>query len=79
MKIKTDYYLIKILGDVEPFIEGQYNSDEERLKKAQEIRKDNENHDGLYDGLYRLNIVEGKPEISCFYGNEFDGSGKSEY
>jgi len=75
MKVKTEYYLIRILGDTNPYIEGQYNSDEERLKEAQEIRKDNGDH----DGLYRLNIVEGKPEISCFFVNEFDGSGKSEY
>jgi len=75
MKVKTEYYLIRVLGDVEPFIQGQYNSDEERLKRAQEIRKT----DGDHDGLYRLNIVDGKPEISCFYGNEFDGSGTSEY
>jgi len=73
--IKEEYYLIRILGDTEPFIEGQYNSDEERLKEAREIRET----DGDHDGLYRLNIVEGKPEISCFFVNEFDGSGKSEY
>ncbi len=75
MTDKTEYYLIRIIGDVEPSIEGQYNSDEERLKEAQEIRET----DGDHDGLYRLNIINGKPEISCFFGNEFDGSGKSEY
>lgn len=68
MKNKEEYYLIRIFGDVDPVIVGEYKSDEERTLAARKIRE--EDDQDLHDGLYRLDIVNGKPVIDSFSGYE---------
>lgn len=68
MKGKEEYYLIRIFGDVDPVIVGEYKSDEERRLAARKIRE--EDDQDLHDGLYRLDIVNGKPVIDSFSGYE---------
>jgi len=65
MKNKEEYYLIRIFGDVYPFIIGPFGSDDERLLSARTARESIDE-----DGLYRLDIVNGKPVIDSFSGGE---------
>lgn len=44
-------YLIVVEDDVEPFLEGPFESDEARVLKATEHRQETQD-----DGLYRLDI-----------------------
>lgn len=63
----TKHYLIRIFGDVEPMVVGQYKSDEERIGIASDIRKETKE-----DGVYRLDIVNGKPKVNSFRADEID-------
>jgi hypothetical protein len=58
-------YLIQVWGDVEPVLHGPYNTDGSRLKKAKQLRTENEG------ALIRLDIDgEGKPQVKPFSGAE---------
>jgi hypothetical protein len=76
MKDKTEYYLIRIFGDVDPVIVGEYKSNKERDKAARKIRE--EDDQDLHDGLYRLDIVNGKPVIDSFSGYELEDCSKED-
>ena len=67
-------YLILIWGDVEPWLEGPYQNDEERHKAAQVIRqKEGEQH-----GLFALDIDDdGKPSVSTC-GKDIELQAKTE-
>jgi hypothetical protein len=61
------FYLLHIYGDVEPRLKGPYKSAKLRDRAAKRIR----HMDGdLRDGIYRLNVVKGKPEVQSFTGGE---------
>ena len=64
------HYLIKVIGDVEPEIDGPMASNEEMLQAAIEHRKT----DGdLHDGLFWLDIDENNvPVIGAFSGGDLD-------
>lgn len=62
-------YLITVWGDVEPAIEGPFDTDEERIARAAEWR-DTEDPMG---GAFRLDIDEaGTPTIAPFINHEID-------
>ncbi|MBU1248747.1 MAG: hypothetical protein KKB70_08615 [Proteobacteria bacterium] len=61
---KIDRYLIVSHGDVDPEIRGPFVNDEEVVTQARAYRL-GESDD---DGLFRLNVIDGKPEIHTFCG-----------
>lgn len=65
--MSEEYYLIRIYGDVEPEIVGQYKNDSERLQRAKAIHTEDKK-----DGIYRLDIVDGHPIVGCFTEFEVD-------
>ncbi len=68
---KVNRYLVIVVGDVDPYLQGPYKTDATRLAAARRYRK---NDDGdLSDGMYRLDIdAKGRPSIGAFCGGELD-------
>lgn len=67
MKATTDLYLTHVEGDVFLMVLGPFSSEEERLEKARELRRESSE-----DGVYILNITDGKPSMDCFSAREVD-------
>jgi len=61
------HYLVTVVGDVEPEISGPYGDDVEQLRAARRHRLSDL---GREDGLYRLRVHHGMPEIESFSGYE---------
>lgn len=65
-----DMYLLVMLGDVEPVLEGPFENDISRLEAARLYRKEQSGD----DGLYRLTVPKGvTPIVDCFTGGEISG------
>jgi hypothetical protein len=61
------HYLVTVVGDVEPEISGPYVDDAEQLRAARRHRLSDLERE---DGLYRLRVHNGMPEIESFSGYE---------
>jgi hypothetical protein len=66
---KKALYLQIIVSDVEPEIIGPFNSEEERLNAAIDHRQEDPDKE---DGLFKLDITDGIPEIGTFSGGDLD-------
>jgi hypothetical protein len=61
-------YLIIVFGDVEPSIEGPFETEGDRDAFAGEHRAETDE-----DGVYRLDVsAEGKPEVYSYSGGEME-------
>lgn len=66
----TNHYLLVMVGDISPELQGPFESDAQRVIAAQTYRVDR----GDEDGLYRLNVPKGAPvSIGAFAGAEVQG------
>jgi hypothetical protein len=63
------YYLAHIEGDVDPILHGPFETEDARNEKAVEIRLSGGD---LLDGLFKLDIKAGKPELNAYTGGEID-------
>ncbi len=64
-KPKTARYYIRVVECVEPELHGPFLTDKDRLESAREIHNQE-------DVFFRLNIVNGIPEVECFSGREME-------
>lgn len=64
---KTELYLFITVNDVEPVIRGPYTSEEARDRAARRYQSKK-----IEDGLFRLNITDGKPTTEAYSGAFFD-------
>ena len=63
-----EYYVLQILGDVEPVLHGAYHDEDERDKMARLLKSQDED-----SGLYMLNVTEGaEVEVDCYSGGFFE-------
>jgi hypothetical protein len=67
------HYLVIVVGDVEPELEGPFSCEDARDDAARRYRKTN----GDYDGLYWLDI-DGVPEIGAYSGAFFEKDDSNE-
>jgi hypothetical protein len=64
------YYLLTMLGDVEPDLAGPFATDDDVLEAAKRHRAEDP---GREDGLYQLAIDDlGNPTIGPFAGGELE-------
>jgi len=68
---KRTHYLLYVVGDVEPTLEGPYPTGDARDQKAIEIR----NEEGIdAGGLYMLDVdANGVPTVGAYTGGFLDG------
>ena len=66
--MKTKHWLLAIWGDVDPELFGPYKSDQHRLRKARQLRRDEDSD--IKSGLYRLDCPV-RPDIGAFCGGDF--------
>jgi hypothetical protein len=70
------YYLITIWGDVEPELHGPFATEEARDQAALNHRKKQlDDGEDFPDGIYPLDVIGGKPEISTYSGGFFNAEG----
>ncbi|MDO9236203.1 MAG: hypothetical protein Q7U28_09260 [Aquabacterium sp.] len=63
----TDFYLMVMLGDTDPTLQGPFTSEDARLEAARVYRES----EGNDDGLYRLDVPRGvTPLLDSFSGGE---------
>ncbi len=63
------YYLIRVVGDVEPEVHGPYKSTAERERKAIEMRRKHGDRDGIYPAsVYK----DGTLCVGAYSGAFFD-------
>jgi hypothetical protein len=68
--IKPQVYLINVVGDVDPELEGPFTNFEALADRAKELRAEDA---GMENGLFYLDIdAKGKPSIHAFSGAFFD-------
>ena len=67
---RPKFYVIQVIGDIEPTLHGPYTHEEKRDAVARQLRKD----DGgdLKDGIYPADIKNGKLEVSSYSGRFFE-------
>lgn len=65
---KRGFYLFVTWGDVEPEVIGPFPSEDARNDKAKEIRQE----EGDENGIFMLDIVDGKPETYAYSGGFFE-------
>jgi len=66
----VDLYLLVMVGDVDPTMEGPFQDDSARLDAARLYRQQQSDD----DGLYRLTVPKGvTPIVDCFTGGEIGG------
>lgn len=66
----VDMYLLVMLVDVDPVLEGPFENDSARLEAARLYRKEQSDD----DGLYRLTVPKGvTPIVDSFTGGEISG------
>ncbi|RPI56480.1 MAG: hypothetical protein EHM49_00360 [Deltaproteobacteria bacterium] len=67
-------YLVVIHGDVDPGLEGPFNSEDERDKRALEFREEYGDSSGVYmlDVNYPGPILQNAVEISAYTGGFFE-------
>jgi hypothetical protein len=46
--MKKKYYLLEVEGGIEPIVHGPYNTEDERDNAARQIRRSQEEDDGLF-------------------------------
>ena len=61
-------YLIFVWGDVEPEIKGPFKDEDERNAEARRLRQT----EGDENGIYPLDIVDGKPVIWTYINAFFE-------
>lgn len=62
---ETKLYLLVVWHDVEPELEGPFNTEDDRYARARQIREESDEH-----GVYPLD-AEGKVEVSAYSGSSF--------
>lgn len=62
-----NYYLLIIWGDLEPELEGPFDTEEDRDIRAKKFREE----EGDEHGLYMLNS-EGEAEVNAYSGEFFE-------
>jgi hypothetical protein len=67
---KKALYLQVVVKDIEPELLGPFKTEGERLIAAINHREEDTDKE---DGLFKLDIIDGKPKISTFYGEELEG------
>jgi hypothetical protein len=67
-KVSTEYYLLTVWRDVEPNIQGKFKTPEERDRAARKYRT----HHGNEDGVYGLDVVDGKPKVFSYPDGFFE-------
>lgn len=68
-------YLIVVEGDVDPSLVGPFDTGDAVLKEARRQRQDDPD---MENGLFRLRICNGEPEIGSFSGQELDADVEEE-
>jgi hypothetical protein len=64
------YYVLEVWQDVEPFLHGPFDTENERDDKALNLRKVDDEKE---NGYYRLNVDEnGIPSVDSYSGFELD-------
>jgi hypothetical protein len=71
---KTELYLLKVIGDVEPELSGPFNTNKNRLKAAIGHRQ---NDPDKCDGIFKLDVINGKPQVEAYYGIDLDEESKA--
>lgn len=66
---KKALYLQVVVNDVELELYGPFKTEIDRMKAAIEHRQADEDKE---DGLFKLDIIDGKPKVSTFCGGDFD-------
>lgn len=74
----TKYFVIEVLGDVEPYLHGPFQTSEIRDAKALQLRK--EDMDDLKNGLYMLNVSDAGNTVTvdAYSGMFFDRAEEEE-
>jgi hypothetical protein len=74
--MKTKYYLLQVIGDVEPVLHGPFDTDEARDAHARLLR--DEDRSDLKDGLYQLDVdAHGVPAVNAYCGGDFNEEGEN--
>jgi hypothetical protein len=68
-KDKPKLYLLTTIGDVEPELSGPFKTEASRLKTANDHRQNDPDKE---DGLFKLDIKDGIPEVGIFCGGDLD-------
>ena len=69
------YYVLIVLGDIEPELRGPYRDAEDRDLAAKQHRKRDVSEN---DGIFWLDVGEhGKPEVGSYSGGFFDEESES--
>jgi len=69
-QIAQRWFLVRMVGDVEPEIMGEHATYDELVEAARIIRHGDEQE--FKDGLYCLSLYNGEPELEAFAGCELE-------
>jgi hypothetical protein len=61
------FYVLRVVGDVEPELHGPYETKTERDNKARSFRKKTDD-----DGIFRLDVTNNTPTVSAYGSSEID-------
>ena len=65
--VNIERYMVLVEGCVEPELHGPYDTDKDRLEAARDLWSEESE-----DCIFRLNIVNGKPEVAPFSNMEME-------
>lgn len=65
--VKENFFVIHVVGDVDPALVGPFDTEWERDKAAGNVRANN-----MDDGVYQLDITPSGPLVNCYSGGELD-------
>ena len=70
--LSTTFYVLEIVGDLEPQLHGPYTSEELRNQQALRLRQQDP---GNHNGLFRLDLTPGcQPEVGAYAGVELQAA-----
>lgn len=65
------FYVLQVIGDVEPLLHGPFETEEERDALARKVH-DKSDDGGLYDGVYAVEIKNGEMSVDSYSGAFFE-------
>lgn len=67
--IAAQFFVLFVMGDVEPHLHGPYKTEEKQLRVARNLRKDNGPDEG---GIYPVMLKKGKLSVGAYCGDDLD-------
>lgn len=64
-KESTEYYVLEVIGNIEPTLHGPFLKREDRDNEALRLRRNDPDRE---NGLYMLDNINGKPQVSAYSG-----------